>query len=72
MLSEFLVGYFCEVKAGHLSAQPVVHWKFHTDFTGWLDTGTGKGVVICSRGHSFELRNPVPVHETPHTPHGSL
>ena len=32
----------CEVKTGHLPAQPVVHRKFHTDFTGWQDTCTGK------------------------------
>ena len=58
-----------EVEAGHLSTKPVINWKFHTDFAGWLSMGTGKRVIISSGGHSLELRNPVPVHEAPHTPH---
>ena len=62
---------FCdgEVESGHLPAQPVVHREFHRDFTGRLNKCTGKGVVVCRRGHSFKLRNLMPVHEASHTSH---
>ena len=60
----------CEVECRvYFPAQPVVYREFYRDFTGRLYTCTGKGVVICSRGHSFKLRNLVPVHKASHTSH---
>ena len=47
----------CEVETGHLLTQPIVHREFHRDILGWLDTCTGKGVVICSRGQ-FQTQEP--------------